>query len=461
MVLERLNPAGEGIIADENHELQIRYPSYRSNFLFRISFWRSIMNSETDLRRERSYNLIGYAIVKNDTIPDKKINQPHVFEAVFEKYAHRHNCIRKPPVFKVHIGEKIFSVKGFIFAQQNSLSKCCAHVALYSLIAGNNPLLEPSFAQMTKIVNGLNKNSLALEPKEIRKILDFYGLKYHDYYYTNKERNSLISGEISEKTIVPFNKLLYAGIESGAGALAGFILPGGDGHIIPFYGHTFNKDTWVPDAEIAYFKTGQIKYSPSENWTSSFIGHDDNFGANLCIPKLYLTHKNVNYVIEIFKKGIVFSGVSAEILAYRLFFSIIKSVELLNVWYQKTLSAFCSGRIVLRTVALNRAEYIRHLSHMEDWEKHQENNKIVDLLKKYLPSHIWLTEFSLPQLFPANERKVGEIIIDGTQLPSDLEPYKIFSAARFPGRWYFPGSTDEPSFFHLESSLLSHTPNFS
>jgi len=48
-------------------------------------------------------------------------------------------------------------------------------------------------------------------------------------------------------------------------------------HIIPVIGHTFNEDTWVAPATRDYFDGG-LSYYPSENWLSTYVVHDDNFG---------------------------------------------------------------------------------------------------------------------------------------------------------------------------------------
>ena len=60
---------------------------------------------------------------------------------------------------------------------------------------------------------------------------------------------------------LPYQKFLYAGIESGGGALLGFKFGGpgakGEKHLIPFFGHTFNKDIWVSNADPAYFHVGE------------------------------------------------------------------------------------------------------------------------------------------------------------------------------------------------------------
>ena len=64
----------------------------------------------------------------------------------------------------------------------------------------------------------------------------------------------------------PYRKFLYSGVESGVGGLLGFNCGGDSRHIIPVFGHTFNKDTWASDAESAYFQVGSgLCYMPSRS----------------------------------------------------------------------------------------------------------------------------------------------------------------------------------------------------
>ncbi|MCS1409971.1 MAG: hypothetical protein M2R45_03159 [Verrucomicrobia subdivision 3 bacterium] len=57
------------------------------------------------------------------------------------------------------------------------------------------------------------------------------------------------------------------------------------------FGHTLNRDTWVPFAKSSYFSVGGThRFLYSDLWVSMFIGHDNNFGSNICIPRYYLKH---------------------------------------------------------------------------------------------------------------------------------------------------------------------------
>ena len=191
-------------------------------------------------------------------------------------------------------------------------------------------------------------------------------------------------------------KYIYSGIESGAGALLGFSFAGpaipeedGDCHIIPFYGHTFNKDTWVPDADKYYFRVGEeLRYVPSENWTSSFLGHDDNLGPNLCVPRLYIPPVQVDYVVELLYPGVKFGGSQAEGVSLQFLYSVLDWINSAdsnidpsgNVWLRRLALSVNNQQIVLRAVATNKDVYVKHLSDEKDWNGNKEDEaKIADL----------------------------------------------------------------------------------
>lgn len=44
----------------------------------------------------------------------------------------------------------------------------------------------------------------------------------------------------------------------------------------------------------------------------------------------------------------------------------------------------------------------------------ESRNTVNGFAKMKLPSVLWAVEISLPQLFPATERKIGEIVLDAT-----------------------------------------------
>ena len=458
MVLEQLDPAGEGIILEENNAMKIAFCDYCCKALIRISFWQKPVEEVQHLNIS-SDDLIGYLIIKHDISKIADINRSHVFEAVFPKYDHPHNCSHDERKYQIRVGEKLFDANGVIFCQQNSVFKCCAHVALFSILSLFEQDKEISFAKMNEIA-GIVPPNTGLGPEAIQKILRYYGIDFCDIDYDEAEKKN---PRIKEQ--IPFQRLAYAGIESGGGALVGFSLEQQninppERHMIPFFGHTFNKDTWVPHADISYFRvSSSLRYIPSDSWTSSFIGHDDNFGANFCIPKLYIQKEKVNYAVEIFRPGVKYSGLIAEAYSVQFLYSAIAGCTCFenNFWFNVLKEAVSQKNIILRAIALKKEDYFSSLLTVAG----ARDKSVMDTVRDAWPDVFWITEISLPQLFSANEEKIGEIIMDATEIPDDPNRYSCFLAARLPGLWFFCEKEDaSPKFSYLPSDIKGHIHNF-
>jgi hypothetical protein len=98
---------------------------------------------------------------------------------------------------------------------------------------------------------------------------------------------------------------------------------------------------------------------------------------------------------------------------------------------------------------------------MRDWRWNRESRPFLDAFRTYLSSHLWVVEISLPELFPINRRKLGEIVLDATFPPKANRDYKTFQFARFPGSYFFIKRVRKdgaPEFLSLPSSIKSHTP---
>ena len=458
MVIEEIPT--HGIINDENREIAGLFSDFSCTGLHRISFWNKSISTEKDLDTCTDENLYGYAILKRDTVPSRKKDYWYVFESVVRKYRHPHNCVPFPRYYCVGMNGKEYRIPGILYCQQNGLNKACAHVALRSLLSRLLPAPDISYRSINNIAVTVADPGWApaegLGTGQIRKILEVLGIGYSDIDYMQKPeyRNSL-----------PYQKWLYAGVESGAGALVGFRLTGRAAepesrHIIPFYGHTFNKDTWAPDADFAYFRIGEgLGYIPSESWTSSFLGHDDNFGPNFCIPRFYIEQDKVEYVVELFRPGAKYSGVAAEALGLEFLYSILPQILASgNVWLNRLIRWTKDERIVLRALSLEKEQYILHLQKLRDWSGNAENSEIIDTFHEALPPFLWIIEISTPHLFPANERKLGEIVLDASI--EIKKRYETFQFARLPATYLICQEINEsgkPVFSSQKSNILSHT----
>ena len=239
----------------------------------------------------------------------------------------------------------------------------------------------------------------------------------------------------------------------------------GDKHIIPFFGHTFNQDAWVPEANVNYFKVGKrTRYMPSEAWCSSFIGHDDNFGPNFCVPRLFVHPKQVQYVVELLRPNACYGGVVAETAGVNYLYSILKKIkDIENPWLSRLSEYVKEQKVVLRAVFLTKEQYMSHLRHDMDWKGINELPELCNSLEKSVPSAVWGVEVSIPQLFPANLRKLGEIVLNATVVPKKKRDLNIFLFARFPEMTMFLDKKivkGRAEFLNMPSSITSHLPLF-
>jgi hypothetical protein len=86
-----------------------------------------------------------------------------------------------------------------------------------------------------------------------------------------------------------------------------------------------------------------------------------------------------------------------------------------------------------------------------------------DILKKMLPDErIWMVELSVPELFSANLRKVGEVLLRAEVSPSADRDLASFVMVRLPGYFalYAGGSAANPRYHFIPSGAEGHVELF-
>lgn len=87
------------------------------------------------------------------------------------------------------------------------------------------------------------------------------------------------------------DSLIYSYSESGIPVFVVFGTEDGDiGHVVTILGHSIESDAWWPEAEQGYYSqvlSDRPPYLRTTAWMD-FIGHDDNFGPYLRIPRNFL-----------------------------------------------------------------------------------------------------------------------------------------------------------------------------
>lgn len=462
LVIEHVPP--EGPVADENAEIGSLVSDHTMAGLRRLSFWKKQVRLPEEIGSLADADCFGYAMVKHDVCPSRKIDKWHVFEAAISKYDHSHNYspCAKPVSFLV--GSKQFQVISILYCQQNGLNKACAQVALRSLCAPYLGNLELTYQQINDLAfAGVTPRTPweGLRAYQIPKVLNGLGIPHFEFDYQSPTATKL-------RDAFPYQRIVYSGIEAGAGALVAFTMSGPtagtDGHMIPFFGHTFNEDSWVPNADNEYFNVGKaIRYIPSDLWLSSFIVHDDNFGSNLCIPKAYLRRDLAQYVVALLPQGYAYNGLFAEVAASDYFYSMLAQIvpgASSNVWINRLITFALDRRLILRLVPIARDGYLNHLQAAEDWDNTREDSTTLTHLKSIKMSLMWMIELSVPDLFATNKRKIGEILLDATHPFSPKVDFKTFILARLPGSYYFFDAleaTGQPKFATVKSNFVSHT----
>jgi hypothetical protein len=461
LVLEDI-PATEEV-DDENQELAALAPDYQMADLKRVSFWNESFTEREAIGSLTDGHCLGYALLKRDIISSQGVDRWHVFEAVFVQNPHEHNYCPADHRFPFRAGDRDFTVRGCLYAQQNNLNKACAQVALRSLCATYLGDAGLTYRRINDLASdgdpGFNPAD-GLDSVKIAKVLKGLGIPFFDLNY--------LADPTLQKDF-PYQKLVYSGIESGCGSLLAFKLSGPSapdvGHIIPCFGHTFNEDAWGPHADVMYFTVGaQIAYVPSRAWTSSFIVHDDNLGANLCIPQSFVKDENAGYAVELLPRGYAYSGALAEIVASDYFYSLLPAVFNTgwgNLWVNRLIHYVNDQRLILRCVPITVKQYLEFLRSAEDWEHEKENIQSLEDLTALKPDKLWMVEVSVPEVFSTNKRKLGEILLDAENPLSDQVDGTSFVLARFPECYVFFDSislTGQPSFLTSPSNFKSHLP---
>lgn len=473
MVVEELEPSAE--IAEENEDLEIRYQDKPSSRVTRLSFFSKEFTTPKGLATATSGQFLGYAVVKEDFVA--KQHCVRIYESVLRPSSHPNNCVRRQPLWKCCINGNALEIEGYLYAQQNDMTNVCAHVALRSAVSRFHKEGDISYREINKTVGidhvtrkagGADGGGLSLG--EMVKVLENAGARCVTVDYQDDEITP---------ANVPFHKYIYGSVESGFPALLAFGTHSGSGHVIPVFGHTFNQDTWVCNAESSYFKAADLEYIPSESWLSMYLAHDDNFGSNYCIPRRYLhamipcaqkekpedcpLNTNVAGVIGTLPWEVKLMPITAEVIGAQYLFTILPQMEISDAWDARLKFYAEHKRMVLRPILVTKKEYLEHLKCIHDWDDKQVKRYWLPILKKYLvDEYYWLIELSLPELFSANRRKVGEVLLRAENKFSGKLDFTNFALARLPEQFalYESGGIKSPKYSFIPSGIHGHVELF-
>jgi hypothetical protein len=466
MVVEELRLTTD--LKEENEDIAKASGQPFSSRAFRLAFFSQKFSTVTGVCAMTDEDFIGYAIVKKDD----RANGVYVYESVIRKSRYGNNFIRGEQLWRCKVNGRTFRVRGYVYAQQNGLSTVCAHASLRTATSRFRPG-GMSYREMNKLL-GLNpaKAKDGLDTDQFKGILTAVGA------------NCFVGDFTLRNPPAPFQKFIYGSIESGFPAIIFFGTADSPDsyHAIAVFGHTFNEDAWAPRADRSYFKIGaDTKYIPSESWLSMFVGHDDNFGSNLCIPRHYLETKrhpnsrlskprrnskpdvqSVAYIISTVPQNVLLSPIRAEAIGADYLFTILPQLpdRDKNRWADRLMTFADNNQLVLRTLLVTPAEYADHLTSVRGWNYEKAIKRRLIAGIRALPKQLtlWMIELSAPELFSANKRKLGEVLLRADRVVGPERDMKSFVFARLPGFFalYDKGGPKKPKYQFVPSGASGH-----
>jgi hypothetical protein len=435
LLIEEISEADCPLLAEENAALRVRHPDYNGSNVHRLSFFKKPADHQPG-----PDDFCGYAVYKFDNIASPSASRRHVYECVmtpvrgpdWNNFIH---CLR---TYQVHTNAGNFTVTGVLYAQQNDLTFVCAHVALRTALSAILPEGDITYARLNGLAgvdHAVRKvgDGTGLSPAEFEAVFQSLGLTFHKIVH-----------EPSKGLLLPseFQRDLYGFVESGSPALMGFELDqqppaanDGPRHVIPVFGHTFNEDTWLPNAQRNYFG-GALSYYPSENWLSTFVVHDDNFGPYYCLPRSFLKQENFRLIYGLVREPTPLNAVEAEAIGFNYISAIVaKFPPRGEEWYDRFIVFRRCGWLVLRTFIVRKADYLSHLDKLRDWNDTGLETECLSIFGNCLPERFWMVEAGAPELFASSRRKFGEVLLVANQaVPRPLDA-SLLIAARLPGMY--------------------------
>lgn len=457
---------------------------------WRFSFFACPVTRDL-LRHVDDENYLGYTIFIKLKLPNETYSC-YVYESVISEPAfHTHgslpfgnslpshyiHCVRRYPGW---IGERRFILSGSFFSQQNGLTHVCAHAALRWLL--NNVPERPEeivsyedinrdlqIDHITRTVGRYPEHiqSEGLPMDDLLRVLDIRGHKYIE-----------LDLEPPRGMGLPYWRFIYSIIESGYPVLIFFTATSAR-HVICAIGHTFNSDIWDAEAELAYSGAPRMGYLSSSSWVDHFIIHDDNYGMYFRMPCKALSPSTtaggpfqVTGALGIVPTEMDLNPLMAEFYAYAAVRKAVYEAPLKDCYWLGALrqeEAAFRKWVVLRTLFTSKAAYERHLWDMEDVEGNMLRKDEIDaIIRDKVPEHFWVTEVTLTDVYTANKRKLGEVLLKlselGISVEDDEDTYtkKLFSkciAIRLPGNILIPQPSErEISIMLYKTNLTGHVP---
>ena len=406
----------------------------------KLYFFQGSFSEEEDIQKNMD-SFLGFCVIHQDKIDNGKSRQEplcYVAEScLLPPFEKERSFVFGSHKIPLHIGDIDFNAEGNYFAQQNSITNCCAHAAIKMAIRGYQPDLTAEAINECLGIDHIKRKAFkGLTAGEICKAIEKLS-PYQTYLIMDKDLDSPSD----------FLKLVYLSLESRFPVILLFLMPSENpnefsGHAVTLIGHTFEKHNWWSYGLRGYFASEIGKYLPSSMWCDNFIIQDDNLGPYYLLPVRFLTD-NVGFAEVLYSLEnstmVPFSGSlkqswldepmfailvhppEMQFLQYSIYVepqAITKLNQFIDFLKDKGLCPKTmgfetyflkyqqEGDLILRTFVISREDYLNQLKEQKLVFDSREK------LQEYLPETFWITEISIPELFWINQNKVGEIITD-------------------------------------------------
>ena len=213
LVAEQLDAPDD--LCEEDEDIRRRCPSFSPVRRLRWSFFNSVFTATEEIPDVDPDSFLGYAIIREDDFPQSG-KRSRIYESVVRKSRHSNNYVHGERSWRCVVSGHTFSVAGYLYAQQNGVSNCCAHVALRTAAARFHPDGDMSYREMNRLLGledvDFRQPGIGVDTTRMPEVLKAAGATCFVGHYDDP----------ALPPPAPFQKYIYGSIESGYPALVAF-----------------------------------------------------------------------------------------------------------------------------------------------------------------------------------------------------------------------------------------------